>query len=62
MINVLGTMICATIIAVGWLDSRGALRLFGDYASLSARLRRRPRRANRRVVTISLPRIFDHPL
>ena len=46
MINVLGTMIFATIIAIGWLDSRSALRLFGDYASLSARLRRRARRAN----------------
>jgi len=50
MINVLGTIIFATIIGIGWLDSRSPLSLFGKYTSLSvARLRpRRPPAADRR--------------
>jgi hypothetical protein len=48
MINVLGTIIFATIIGIGWLDSRSALSLLGNYTSSSARLRARPRRADRR--------------
>jgi hypothetical protein len=48
MINVLGTIIFATIIGIGWLDSTTGLSLFGNYTSLSARLRPRPRRADRR--------------
>jgi hypothetical protein len=48
MINVLGTIIFATIIGIGWLDSKGELSLFGNYSSLSARLRPRPRAAERR--------------
>jgi hypothetical protein len=42
MINILGTIIFATIIGIGWLDSRGSLNLSGKYTSLSvARLRPR---------------------
>jgi hypothetical protein len=48
MINFLGTIIFATIIGIGWLDGRSALSLFGQYSSLSARLRPRPRAADRR--------------
>jgi hypothetical protein len=49
MINILGTIIFATIIGIGWLDSRGSLNPFGKYTSLSvARLRPRPSAADPR--------------
>ena len=48
MINFLGTIIFATIIGIGWLDSRGDLSLFGKYSSLGGHLRPRPRAAERR--------------
>jgi len=49
MINTLGTVIFATIISIGWFDSRGSLSLFGQYSSLSAaRPRPRPPAADQR--------------
>jgi hypothetical protein len=47
MINLLGTLIFATLVGIGWCDSRGSLTLFGKYTSSIAIGRRalsRPRR------------------
>jgi hypothetical protein len=42
MVNFLGTLIFATIVGIGWCDSRGSLSLFGKYTS-SIAIGRRPR-------------------
>jgi hypothetical protein len=42
MVDILGTLIFATIVGIGWFDSRGSLSLFGKYtAAISTG--RRPR-------------------
>jgi hypothetical protein len=43
MVDILGTLIFATIVGIGWFDSRGSLTLFGKYTT-SISTGRRPRR------------------